>query len=97
MIGEVYFAEHNYSKAITEFQKVMYGYGGTQSPDDIKNWQARAAFEAGRCAEVSIGDQTGDRRKKAIETARKFYEFIANNHASHELAKQAAERIGELR
>ncbi|MEI8212817.1 MAG: tetratricopeptide repeat protein [Planctomycetota bacterium] len=96
MIGEVQFAERNFAKAITEFQKVMFGYGGTQAPEDIKNWQARSAFEAGRCSEITIGDLTGDRRKKAVDASRKFYEFLISNHPDHELAKQANERLVEL-
>lgn len=96
MMGEVLFADREFAKAVSEFQKVMYGYGGTQAPTEIKNWQARAAFEAGRCSEVLISDLTGDRRKKAIDIALKFYEFVVTNHETHELAQQAADRIKEL-
>jgi tetratricopeptide (TPR) repeat protein len=96
MIGEVYFADRNFAKAISEFQKVMYGYGGTQAPDDIKNWQARSAFEAGRCSEVVISDLSGERRRKAADNAKKFYQFIVENHPQHILAKQAAEQIATL-
>lgn len=96
MMGEVLFADREFAKAVSEFQKVMYGYGGTQAPTEIKNWQARAAFEAGRCSEVLISDLSGDRRKKAIDIARKFYEFVVANHETHELAQQAADRIKEL-
>jgi hypothetical protein len=74
----------------------MFGYGGTQAPEDIKNWQARSAFEAGRCSEITIGDLTGDRRKKAVDASRKFYEFLISNHPDHELAKQSNERLVEL-
>lgn len=97
MIGEVLFAERDFGKAIAEFQKVMYGYGATQAPDEIKNWQARSAFEAGRCSEVLIADLTGERKQKAIDNAVKFYEFVVQNHGSHELASKAADRVAELR
>jgi TolA-binding protein len=96
MMGEVFFADREFAKAISEFQKVMYGYGGTQAPYEIKNWQARAAFEAGRCSEVLVSDQRGDRRKKSVDVARKFYEFVVNNHGGHPLAKQAQDRLTEL-
>ena len=96
MMGEVFFADREFAKAISEFQKVMYGYGGTQAPADIKNWQARAAYEAGRCSEVLIADQKGEKRKKAIEVARKFYEFVVSNHDGHTLAQQAKDRLAEL-
>lgn len=96
MMGEVFFADREFAKAISEFQKVMYGYGGTQAPDDIKNWQVRAAIEAGRCSEVLISDQKGEKKKKAVEIARKFYEFVVNNHEDHPWSKQAKERLSEL-
>lgn len=96
MIGEVLFTEGSHAKAITEFQKVMYGYGGTQAPNEIRNWQALAAWEAGRCSEVLISDLKGDSRTKAIGVSKKFYEFVVNNHADHEIAKQAKERLTEL-
>jgi TolA-binding protein len=97
MMGEVLFADREFAKAISEFQKVMYGYNGTQAPSDIKNWQARAAYEAGRCSEVLVGDLTAERRQKAAEVSIKFYEFVVQNHPDHELAKQAANRINDLK
>ncbi|MCU0712269.1 MAG: tetratricopeptide repeat protein [Pirellula sp.] len=96
MIGEVLFTEGDHAKAITEFQKVMYGYGGTQAPKEIRNWQALAAWEAGRCSEVLISDLKGETRTKAIGVSKKFYEFVVNNHSDHEIAKQAQERLAEL-
>lgn len=97
MIGEAYFADRNFAKAITEFQKTMYGFGGTQAAEDAKNWQARSAFEAGRCSEIFIADLKGERRKKAIDTAVKFYEYILENHPKHEMSEQAQQRIAELK
>lgn len=96
MEGELYFAQKDYAKAIQVFQKAMYGFGGNQAPAEVKNWQARSAYEAGRCSEVLIGDLNGERRKKSVDAARKCYEFLISNHAEHELAKQAQDRIDEL-
>ena len=96
MEGELYFAQKEYAKAVQTFQKGMYGFGGTQAPVEVKNWQARSAYEAGRCSEVLIGELTGERRKKAIDTAKSFYEFLLASHAEHELARQAQDRINEL-
>ena len=96
MMGEVFFADREFAKAISEFQKVMFGYSGTQATSDIKNWQARAAFEAGRCSEVLIVDQKGEKKRKAVDVAKKFYEFVVINHDGHSLAQQAKERLNEL-
>jgi len=96
MEGELYFAQKDYAKAVQTFQKAMFGFGGAQAPGEVKNWQARSAYEAGRCSEVLIGELTGERRKKAIETAKSFYDFLLSNHPDHELAQQAQDRINEL-
>jgi len=96
MLGELYFAERDFAKAVPEFEKTMYGYGATQATPDIKNWQARAAVEAGRCSEVLIGDLSGQRKAKAIEIAKGFYQFVVEKHPDHELASQAKTRIAEL-
>ncbi len=96
MMGELYFAEREFTKAIPEFQRVMYGFGAAQAPSDIKNWQARSAFEAGRCAEVLIGDAKGEKRDKAIKLSKDFYQYIINEHGQHELVEQARQRLEAL-
>lgn len=96
MMGEVHFANREFPKAISEFQRVMYGYGGNQAPAEIKNWQARSAFEAGRCAETLITGQKGERLSKAVGIAREFYKFVVDNHPKSDLAPQAEIRLAAL-
>jgi cellulose synthase operon protein C len=96
MLGEVYFSQKDFAKAIPEFQRVMYGYGGEKAPEDIKNWQAKSAFEAARCSEVLVNNLSGADKKKVVGTAIEFYEFVVEKHAKHELAAQAQNRLGEL-
>lgn len=96
MMGELYFSKQDFPKAIAEFQRVMFGYGGKQAPEPIQNWQARSAIEAGRCAEILIQPLKGERRTKAIGIAKDFYKYILENHGKHELAKQATTRFEEL-
>ena len=97
MMGEVYFAKREFPKAISEYQRVMYGYDGKQAPDEIKNWQARSAMEAGRCAETLINGQKGDRLTKSIGIARDFYQFVVDNHPNSDLAPQAEIRLAALK
>lgn len=97
MMGEIYFAQSDFAKAIPEFQRVMYGFGSERAPDEIKNWQAKSAFEAARCSEVLIENLSGPGREKAIETAQEFYRYIVEKHATHDLVAQAQTRLGELR
>ena len=96
MIGELYFAERDFTKAIPDFEKVIYGFGASQAAEDVKNWQARASLEAGRCSEVMIGDLEGERKATAIRIAKKFYDQVVNDHPKHELVKQAQARIDDL-
>ncbi len=96
MMGEVYFSQRDFAKAIAEFQRVMYGFGAEKAPEDIKNWQAKSAFEAARCSEVLIENLKGDAREKIVTATREFYQFIVDRHAAHSLAAQAQSRLGEL-
>ncbi len=96
MMGEVYFSQRDFQRAIEEFTRVAYGFGGEKAPEDIKNWQAKSAYEAARCYEVLAPDLRGESRNKAVDGARKFYEDIVRDHSEHELAKQATSRLGEL-
>ena len=96
MMGEVYFSQRDFQRAIEAFTRVAYGFGGDKAPEDIRNWQAKSAYEAARCYEMLASDLRGESQNKAIAGARKFYEDIVNEHAQHELAKQATSRLGEL-
>lgn len=97
MMGEVYFERRDYLKAIPEFQRVMYGFGGDNAPESIKNWQVRSAFEAARCSEVLISKLGGEGREKVKDSAQEFYLYIVEKHAAHELASKAQNRLGELK
>jgi TolA-binding protein len=97
MMGELYFAEKDFGRAVPEFEKVLYGFGAQQAPPEIRNWQARAALEAGRCSEVLISNLTGPQRAKAIQIAQKFYQTVVQDYPQHELVPQAQTRLDELK
>ncbi len=97
MIGDFHFANRDFQEAIRHFQRAMYGYGGDNASGEVKNWQAKAAYEAARCIEVLIADLNGEDRSKMIKEAQEKYQFILENHEKHELADRASARIGELR
>ena len=97
MMGEIYFAQKQYSKAIPEFQRVMYGFGAEQATNDIKNWQAKSGFEAGRCAESLVDvAKTESARAKARGFAERFYQYVVDRHGDHELAQKAQERLQSI-
>jgi cellulose synthase operon protein C len=97
MIGQIRFGLQDYAQALPEFQQVMFGYGGLQAEDDIRPWQARSAMEAGRCAELLIGQLDGEQRSRAVSVARDFYQYIIDHHNQSEMAAAAARRIEELK
>lgn len=97
MRGELLFAEKRHDQAIRDFMRVMYGFGGDQAPPAVRNWQAKSGFEAGRCAEVLVSKAPdAPTRQKYLADARKFYGFVLEKHAQHELAPQAKKRLDEL-
>jgi tetratricopeptide (TPR) repeat protein len=97
MLGELYFGQRDFAKAIPEFQRVMYGYGGESAPAEIKNWQARSAFEAGRCSEVLIADLGGEKKARAVKIATDFYQYVVDKHPQHELNEKAKSRLDALK
>lgn len=97
MIGQIYFEKEKLADAITEFKRVMYGYGAEKAAESVKDWQAKSGFEAGRCAERLIQLNQGQKRQQAIELARKYYEYVVDNHRSHPLAAKAQDRAEVLR
>ena len=97
MMGEIFFGEKQFDKAIPEFQSVMYGFGGEDAPEAIKSWQAKSGFEAGRCSELLMQTaKTQEAKKRSRDIAIKFYEFVVNKHPDHELAQKSAERLEAL-
>ncbi|MGN6136032.1 MAG: tetratricopeptide repeat protein [Aureliella sp.] len=96
MMGELYFAQRKFDKAIPEFQRVMFGYGAEKADGEIKNWQARGGFEAGRCSEALIQDLKGEARERALNIAKDFYTYVIDKHPTHEVVKQAQVRLNEL-
>lgn len=97
MMGEVRFAQKKYDEAIREFQRAMFLYGGEDAAPELKSWQVKAAYEAGRCAEVQIESAANDsQRASAISNARKFYEFVVQNRADESLATAADKRLDVL-
>jgi TolA-binding protein len=96
MIGELYFGKKDYVTAIREFQRVMFGFGGDAAAEDVKPWQAKAAFEAARCSEVQIEGAAAPARTGLVADARKFYQYVVEKHPEHDLVAQAKTRLQAL-
>ena len=97
MLGEVYFTQKKFDEATREFQKAMFGFGGEAAPEETKNWQAKSGYEAGRCAEVQIAtSKDAAAKQKLLADAKRFYTYVSEKHASHELAAEATKRLAAL-
>ena len=98
MMGEARFEQKAYSDAIEEFQKVMFYYGGTKAPASVQQWQARAALEGGRSAELLLAASTTNKEKRRyIDEAKKFYLYILDNHPKANGIKTAKGRLDQLK
>jgi TolA-binding protein len=97
MMGELLFSQKKHAEAILQFQRVMYGYGGDKAEVDVKKWQSKSAYEAGRCAEVQI-EGAGDRatRNKLVADATKFYTYVVEKHPGTKEAEEAGKRLAQL-
>jgi len=96
MIGELTFSQKNFAEAYRDFQRVMFGYGGDAATPEAKKWQAKAGFEAARCAEVQIKDAQGATRAELLKQAQQAYQYVIEKHPQDELATQAKSRLQEL-
>jgi len=96
MMGEVYFEQKKYDDASREFQRAMFGFRGEQATAETKNWQAKSGYEAGRIAEIQISAAKDAARQKLIADAKRFYTFVVEKHATHDLAGEAKKRLEAL-
>jgi TolA-binding protein len=98
MMGEIHFGRSDFINAIPEFQRVMYGYGAEQAPVEIKNWQAKSGFEAGRCSELMMQSvKTNEAKAKTAANAAQFFNYVIQKHPQHELAPKSQERVEVLK
>ena len=97
MLGELDFADKKFDEAIRQFQRVMFGFGGDQAAETVKRWQAKAGFDAARCAEVRIKSAADAKDKaKHIADAKKFYTYVVEKHGESDVAPQARKRLMDL-
>jgi TolA-binding protein len=96
MVGELAFARKDFADAVRHFQRVMFGYGGEAATPETKKWQAKAGFEAARCAEVQIKEAQGAARAELRNQAQQAYQYVIEKHPQDELAAQAKKRLEDL-
>ncbi|PQO26287.1 tetratricopeptide repeat protein [Blastopirellula marina] len=93
MLGELYFEKKDYEAAEGQFKRVVLGFGGANAVDEVKPWQAKSAYELGRCNEVRIRDAVGAPRVRYISEAKKYYALVVSDYPQSPEAKLAASRV----
>ncbi len=97
MMGEIQFEKKDFDAAILEFRRVMYGYGAEKAPLGTKRWQAKSAFEAGRCASVLAGKQSDPQeRAEHLNKAREFFRHVLEKHPQSDEADAARRQLQRL-
>jgi len=93
MLGELLYAQRQYTQAIVEFRKVMFGFDAKVTPQ-VAPWQAKAGFEAGQCAGVIASQQrSAQQRQQYVELARRFFEYVRTTHPTSDEAKSSVEQL----
>ncbi|MBN02144.1 MAG: hypothetical protein CMJ77_23830 [Planctomycetaceae bacterium] len=95
MLGELKYAQKEYADAIRQFRKVMYGFG-EDAPEQVRDWQAKAGFEAGQCAGIlaSQRDKPAD-RERLVTLAKLFFTYVVERHPNSDEAKAASRQLEE--
>jgi len=97
MMGEIYFDKKNFTEAIRQFQRVIFGFGGDRAAKPVKKWQAKSAYEAGRCSEVQINEaRKAEQRKKKIADAKKYYSIVVEKFPDASETPAAKKRLTAL-
>lgn len=97
MRGEIYYGQKKYDLAEKEFLLCMFGFGGDNASDKVKNWQAKCGFEAGRIHDERIASSEGAEKAKHIKTALENYQYVVTKHPKDPLAADSAKRVAELK
>lgn len=97
MLGELYFGQKDFAKALAEFQRLTYGYGADRAPDDVKPWQAKGGLEAGRCAAVLAGQSSDEIQKREyLGRARKYFQHVVQQHPGSDEARAAQDQLKKI-
>lgn len=101
MIGDLYFVEQDFDKAIDSYSNVFYGYGGDQKNEAVDPWQGYAIYHAARCSYVRIQQAQNDGDKelaaKLASDAAKLYEKLIAVYPDDKFAADAKSDLEVIR
>lgn len=101
MIGDLYFVEKDFDKAIDSYSNVFYGYGGDQKNEAVDPWQGYAIYHAARCSYVRIQQAQNDGNKelaaKLASDAAKLYEKLIADYSDDRFVADAKSDLAVIR
>ncbi len=97
MLGELHFAAEKHEDAIIEFQRVVFTYGDANAPAETKKWQAKSAYEVGRCNEVLAKEaKTPQQKQQLVKEAIRFYKIVVDKYPDSDEAAGATTNLARL-
>ncbi len=97
MKGDMLFKQKRFDEAIDEFKLVFYGYGGTESPPEIRSLQAYAVYESARCSYVRISEASDRMKPKLVKDSIDRFTYLVENYPDQTLAKDAIKQLETLK
>jgi len=97
MKGDMLFKQKRFDEAIDEFKLVFYGYGGTESPPEIRSLQAYAVYESARCSYVRISEASDRMKPQLVKDAIERFSYLVKNYPDQSLAKDAQKQLETLK
>lgn len=98
MLGELHFGNKDYDQATREFSRVVSWRVGEQTPNDIRWWQAKSAYEAARCYHAQIkGAEKPEEREAYTKEAIRYYTIVSDKFSDSPEAPLAAQGLQSVR
>ncbi len=91
--GDILLQQEEFEAAINEYKLVFYGYGGTQSTDEIRALQAYAIYETARASYTRIKNASPQMKTQLIQQALKHFRYLVTHYPDQPLAEQAQVQI----
>jgi cellulose synthase operon protein C len=97
LIGDHYFKEKQFDRAINEFKEIQYRYGDEAAAPEIKAWVAYAHYEGARCYLLQASEAAEEAKVELIKEAIRQFEGLLNKYPEDRLAPEARSQLEKLR
>lgn len=95
LIGDFYFQQKQFDKAINQYKLAFYGYGGKTAAPDVRRWQAYAVYETARCWLVRA-DAEPESRDAHVAQAVKWLKYLIATYPDDALVEESKRQLDRL-